>query len=96
MDRLKDVIRRRGENISSFEVETEVITHPAVKEAAAVAVPSELSEDEVLIAVSLADGETLRPRGTRHLSHSAHATLHGAALRADHGRFAQDADPENP
>ena len=61
MDRLKDVIRRRGENISSFEVETEVITHPAVKEAAAVAVPSELSEDEVLIAVSLADGETLHP-----------------------------------
>ena len=61
VDRLKDVIRRRGENISSFEVETEVITHPAVKEAAAVAVPSELSEDEVLIAISLAEGETLRP-----------------------------------
>jgi crotonobetaine/carnitine-CoA ligase len=61
VDRMKDAIRRRGENISSFEVETEVCTHPAVKEAAAVAVPSELSEDEVLVAVSLADGATLDP-----------------------------------
>jgi crotonobetaine/carnitine-CoA ligase len=61
VDRMKDAIRRRGENISSFEVETEVCAHPAVKEAAAVAVPSELSEDEVLVAVSLADGATLDP-----------------------------------
>jgi crotonobetaine/carnitine-CoA ligase len=61
VDRLKDVIRRRGENISSFEVETEVLTHAAIKEAAAVAVPSELSEDEVLVAVSLADGQSLQP-----------------------------------
>ncbi|MCW5748713.1 MAG: AMP-binding protein [Alphaproteobacteria bacterium] len=61
VDRMKDAIRRRGENISSFEVETEVCAHPAVKEAAAVAVPSELSEDEVLVAVSLAEGATLDP-----------------------------------
>jgi len=45
VDRMKDAIRRRGENISSFEVETEVCAHPAVKEAAAVAVPSEHAED---------------------------------------------------
>ena len=38
VDRLKDAIRRRGENISSFEVESEVLAHPAVREAAAVAV----------------------------------------------------------
>ena len=37
--RLKDFIRRRGENISAFEVEREALTHPAVREAAAVAVP---------------------------------------------------------
>ena len=37
VDRMKDAIRRRGENISSFEVETEVCAHPAVREAAAVA-----------------------------------------------------------
>jgi carnitine-CoA ligase len=51
IDRLKDSIRRRGENISSFEVERVVNSHPAVFESAAVGVPSELGEEEVLIAV---------------------------------------------
>jgi len=53
VDRMKDAIRRRGENISSFEVETEVCVHPAVREAAAVAVPSEVGEDEVLVVLAL-------------------------------------------
>jgi crotonobetaine/carnitine-CoA ligase len=61
VDRMKDAIRRRGENISSFEVETEVCAHPAVKEAAAVAVPSELAEDEVLVVVSPAEGQAIDP-----------------------------------
>jgi crotonobetaine/carnitine-CoA ligase len=61
VDRMKDAIRRRGENISSFEVENEVCAHPAVKEVAAVAVPSEFAEDEVLIAVALVEGRTLDP-----------------------------------
>lgn len=61
VDRLKDTIRRRGENISSYEVETEICAHPAVKEAAVVAVPSEFAEDEVLVAVSVAAGARLDP-----------------------------------
>jgi len=61
VDRMKDAIRRRGENISSFEVETELCAHPAVKEAAAVAVPSEFAEEEVLAVVSLVEGATLDP-----------------------------------
>lgn len=61
VDRFKDAIRRRGENVSSFEVELEVSAHPAVREAAAVAVPSELGEDEILVAVSLAEGASLDP-----------------------------------
>jgi crotonobetaine/carnitine-CoA ligase len=61
VDRMKDAIRRRGENISSFEVESEVGAHPAVREAAAVAVKSEVSEDEVLVVVSTAPGEVLDP-----------------------------------
>ncbi|WP_428671583.1 AMP-binding protein [Reyranella sp.] len=61
VDRMKDAIRRRGENISSFEVETEICAHPAVKEAAAVAVPSEFAEEEVLAAVSLVEGASLDP-----------------------------------
>jgi crotonobetaine/carnitine-CoA ligase len=58
---MKDAIRRRGENISSFEVEAEVCAHPAVREAAAVAVASDMAEDEVLVAISLAAGQTLDP-----------------------------------
>ena len=48
VDRVKDSIRRRGENVSSVEVETVVMGHPAVAEAAAVGVPSELGEDDIL------------------------------------------------
>ena len=61
VDRKKDALRRRGENISSYEVEREVNSHPAVLESAAVAVRSELGEDEVLIVVALRDGCTLDP-----------------------------------
>ena len=61
VDRMKDAIRRRGENISSFEVETEVVAHPAVRECAAVAVSSVDGEDEVLVVVSPADGASIDP-----------------------------------
>jgi len=50
VDRKKDSIRRRGENVSSAEVEAEALAHPGVAEACAVAVPSELAEDEILLA----------------------------------------------
>jgi carnitine-CoA ligase len=61
VDRKKDALRRRGENISSFEVERAVNSHPSVLESAAVAVPSELGEDEVKICVVLKPGATLVP-----------------------------------
>ena len=47
VDRKKDVIRRRGENISSQEVEDVIKRHPSVLDCAVIAVPSELGEDEV-------------------------------------------------
>jgi crotonobetaine/carnitine-CoA ligase len=53
VDRKKDAIRRRGENISSFEVERAVLAHPAVAACAAVAVPSPLGEDDVKVCVVL-------------------------------------------
>ena len=61
VDRLKDAIRRRGENISSFEVESELVCFHAIREAAAVAVKSEIAEDEVLAIVALKPGATLDP-----------------------------------
>jgi crotonobetaine/carnitine-CoA ligase len=51
VDRMKDTIRRRGENISSFEVEAAVLRHPQVLECAAVAVPADEVEDEIKIVV---------------------------------------------
>jgi crotonobetaine/carnitine-CoA ligase len=61
VDRIKDAIRRRGENISSFEVEAEIVAFPAVREAAAIAVPSELGEDEVMAVVAPTAGQTIDP-----------------------------------
>ena len=58
VDRVKDSLRRRGENVSSVEVETTVMRHPAVAEAAAVGIASELGEDDILVVV------TLRPDAT--------------------------------
>jgi crotonobetaine/carnitine-CoA ligase len=51
VDRIKETIRRRGENISAWEVERALGAHPAVEVAAAVPVPSELGEEEVLAVV---------------------------------------------
>ena len=51
VDRLKDAIRRRGENVSSFEVEQVLLSHPDVDNAAVFPVPSELAEDEVMAAI---------------------------------------------
>ncbi len=49
--RLKDFIRHRGENVSAFEVELTVSQHPAVLECAAVGLPSDLGEEDVLLCV---------------------------------------------
>jgi carnitine-CoA ligase len=59
VDRVKDSLRRRGENVSSVEVEMIVMRHPAVLEAAAVGVPSELGEDDILLIVTLRPGAAL-------------------------------------
>lgn len=56
VDRIKDAIRRRGENISSFEVESEVTASADIREAAAIPVPSELGEDDVMIVVAPVEG----------------------------------------
>ncbi|MGA7489931.1 MAG: ATP-dependent acyl-CoA ligase [Xanthobacteraceae bacterium] len=61
VDRLKDAIRRRGENISSFEVEQVLLGHPAVANAAVFPVSSSLAEDEVMAAVVLRPGRALVP-----------------------------------
>ncbi len=61
VDRKKDVIRRRGENISSQEVEDVIKSHPAVLDCAVIAVPSELGEDEVKAYILARPGFTAQP-----------------------------------
>ncbi len=76
VDRLKDSIRRRGENVSSFELEGVVDSFPGVVESAAYGVPSELGEDEVMIAVvadpsAPLDVEALLAHCERNVAHFA-------------------------
>ncbi|MGY1898423.1 AMP-binding protein [Nocardia gipuzkoensis] len=51
VDRIRDRIRRRGENVSSFEIELAVSSHPCVIESAAVGVPADEGEDDIKIVV---------------------------------------------
>ena len=61
VDRKRDIIRRRGENISSQEVENVIKANPNVLDCAVVAVPSELGEDEVKAYVTPREGATVDP-----------------------------------
>ncbi|MAG32018.1 MAG: ATP-dependent acyl-CoA ligase, partial [Deltaproteobacteria bacterium] len=56
VDRKKDTIRRRGENISSFELENAIRKHPRVADAAVHAVPSDLGEDDVKVVIVAGSG----------------------------------------
>ena len=61
--RKKDIIRKRGENISGAELDRVIESHPEVMQAAAIAVPDPLGEDEILAAITLRPGVTLDARG---------------------------------
>jgi carnitine-CoA ligase len=63
--RLKDIIRRRGENISAFEVEQALLSHPDIVEAAAYGVPSELTEEDVMATAVPRAGAAVDPRALR-------------------------------
>ncbi|GAB4347126.1 MAG: ATP-dependent acyl-CoA ligase [Oricola sp.] len=75
VDRSKDALRRRGENISSFEVERVVNAMEAVRECAVIPVPSELGEDDVMVCVVLQDGARADGAEVR-----AHCQAHMAAF----------------
>lgn len=62
VDRKKDVIRRRGENLAPYDVESVLNRHPAVFESVVVGVPSPLGEEDVKAFVHLKPGATAEPR----------------------------------
>ena len=62
VDRKKDAIRRRGENMSSLEIEIDVTAHPSVRECAAYGIDLPGGEQEVMVAVAPIDGAEIDPR----------------------------------
>ena len=68
VDRKKEAIRRRGENISAYEVELILSRHPAILEVAAIPVASEMSEDDVMVYVVLRPGETMTHADVVHFA----------------------------
>jgi crotonobetaine/carnitine-CoA ligase len=66
VSRKKDIIRRRGENISGAELDRVIGEHPGVYEAAAIAVPSELGEDEILAVVVRKAGAQVEAKDIAH------------------------------
>jgi crotonobetaine/carnitine-CoA ligase len=61
VDRKKDALRRRGENVSSVEIEIAILKHPDIAHAAVHAAPSELSEDEIKACLVMEPGTTVEP-----------------------------------
>jgi crotonobetaine/carnitine-CoA ligase len=61
VDRKKDALRRRGENISSFELEAAIVQHPAIAQVAVVAESSPLGEDDVRACMVLVPGSSVEP-----------------------------------
>ena len=59
LGRMRDAIRRRGENVSAFELEEAVAGHPEVEDCAALGVPSELGEEEIMLVVIPRSGANL-------------------------------------
>ena len=96
VDRVKDSLRRRGENVSSVEVETTVMRHPAVLEAAAVAIPSDLGEDDILVVVTLATGRGSGLRRVVGFLLGTDAVLLRSPVSGSAGRHSEERDRASP
>src|SRR5262249_7387161 len=59
--RKKDIIRRRGENVSGAEIDRVIAAHPKVLETAAIPVPGELGDDEILVVAVPRPGQVIEP-----------------------------------
>ena len=80
VDRKADYLRRRGENISSFEVESILMCHGDLADVVVHAVPSEMTEDDLKITATLKPGASLSEEELFRWSHRSAALLRAAAL----------------
>ncbi|WP_329410428.1 AMP-binding protein [Nocardia vinacea] len=62
VDRKKDALRRRGENVSSIELEKAILAHPTVRQVAVHAVASEVTEDDIKACIVLAENAAISPQ----------------------------------
>ena len=90
--RQKEVLRRRGENLSPAEVEEAIAAHPDVLECAVVGVPSELSEEEIKAYVVAVPGRELDFRRAQGVDGRTALRVQGAAVLAGSGRAAAHPD----
>ena len=80
-DRAKDVVKSGGEWISTLELESAILTHPAVREAAVIAVPDERWGERPMACVVLVPGQSVTPEELRaHLSSRGGREVVGARL----------------
>ena len=100
VDRRKNIIRRSGENIAAAEVEAVLQAHPWVEQAAVLAVPDDLREEEVLACVVLREAGRADPAAAIDalFAHCNARTglLQGAGLGLDHGPHSHHLDAEDP
>ena len=96
VDRLKDAIRRRGENISSYEVEQVLLAHPDIDMVAVFPVRSELAEDEVMAAIVTRAGAAIRPGRADAVLRGAATLFRGAPVRRLHRRPAANRERQGP
>ena len=99
VDRVKDYIRRRGENISSFEVEKIVNSHPDVEESAAIGIKSEAgkyAEDELMILVIPKEGKKIDPEELMDYLQPQDALLHDPEVHKVRRFLPQNGHAENP
>ena len=73
--RKKDIIRRKGENLSGAEIDTAISSHPDIQECASIGVPADLGEEEVLIAVVPKLGSTLTAQAVYEYAQSVLSAL---------------------
>ena len=92
ISRKKEVIRRRGENLAPSEVEEALVEHPDILEAAVIAVPSELGEDDVKAFVIVAPGRRLDFDALRADARDAPDAVQAPAVRGGGRRAAPDTD----
>ena len=92
VDRTRDTIRRRGENISSFEVENAVMEYPGIVECTAIGIRTPLGDDEVLAAIIVHEPESFDPAALIEFLEPRMAEVHGAALRGSDGRLPAQRD----